>query len=51
MATSGERGGGGAIIGVVDQEVQTAMYKISYKNILYSTGKYSHYFIIILNGV
>ena len=24
---------------------------ISYKDILYSSGKYSHYFIITLNGI
>ena len=38
VVTSG--GGGGArMIGVGNQEVQTVMYKISYKGIWYSRGK------------
>ena len=38
MVTSGEREGGRGKIGVGDYEVQTIMYKISYKDILYNMG-------------
>ena len=31
--------------------MQTTTYKISNKDILYSTGKYSHYAVINLHGV
>ena len=38
MVTSREREEGRGSIGVGDQEVQTIMHKISYKDILYNTG-------------
>ena len=38
MVTSGEREGGRGNIGVGEYEVQTILYKISYKDILYNTG-------------
>ena len=38
MVTIGEGEGGRGKIGAVNKEVQTAMYKIIYKYILYSTG-------------
>ena len=38
MVTSGEKEVGRGNIGVGDYEVQTTMYKISYKDILYDTG-------------
>ena len=40
VVTSGQGWGvGGGMIGVGNQEVQTVMYKISYKGIWYSRGK------------
>ena len=38
MVTSGEREGGRDNIGIEDEEVQTVIYKTSYKDILYNTG-------------
>ena len=34
-------------MGVGNKEVQTIMYKISYKNILYNMGEYSKHIIIM----
>ena len=33
------------------KDIQIAIYKISNEDILYSTGKHSQYFVLILNGV
>ena len=49
VVTSGKREGGTRQVG--DEEIQTIMNKIRYKDILYSTENYSHYFIITLNVV
>ena len=50
VTSEGTRGKGK--IGVWDEEIQTPMHKINKKkDILYSTEKYSHYFVIILNGI
>ena len=50
VVTSEEREGRrGKMVG--DWGIQTTMYKISHKDILHSTGKYSYYFIITLNGI
>ena len=38
MVTSREREGGWGNIGIEEQEVQTVMYKISYKDILQNLG-------------
>ena len=38
VGSSGEREVGRGNIGVWDEDVQTIVYKISYKDILYSTG-------------
>ena len=39
MVTSGIREGGTGDMGIGDSEVQTIMYKISYKDKLYNTEK------------
>ena len=51
VVTSGEKEGERGQEGVEDEETQTTMYKVSNRDILYSTGKYSHYFVITLNGL
>ena len=38
MFTKGEKEGGRGIVGVGVEDIQTIMYKISYKDILYNTG-------------
>ena len=48
MVTSGEREVGR---GKVEVDIQTTMYKISYKDILYSTGTIANIFIITINGI
>ena len=49
VVPKGEREGGDKL-GVLDQQIQTTIYKTSYKDIV-QQGDYSLYFIIILNGV
>ena len=51
MVTGGEMEGARGKIGEEDEEIDTTLYKIGNKDILHSTGKYSHYFAITLNGV
>lgn len=52
MVFSGEREGGSNKIVIWDSEVQSTMYITDkQQNLLYSTRKYDHNFIITLNGV
>ena len=41
----------GSDIWVGEWEVLIIVCKIGYKDVLYNTGEYSHYFVITVNGV
>ena len=49
MVTKGERRGRDKL-GVWEQQIHTTIYKINNKDLLYSTGNYTQYFVITCMG-